>query len=173
MTPAVPPPEPSTQQRLIELADYLARVVAAVGGLWVFVEKVAKPYSEWRKKREDERRKALALEIRDILKPELEQLAQLPACTERIEVVLLRQSALFEDIDAFLHIAGSNTDRLDEVNDLMDAVGFTSGDRRVDDERRVEVQRMLGSVRGRQTQRRRAVADELALFRDAEQEGPR
>jgi hypothetical protein len=167
VNPAVPPPvDPDTAKAINTVIEYGGKAAVSLASIWTFVTLIAKPFLAWRRKRDVERRKLLALEIRDILKPELDQLSKLPTCTERIEIVLMRQAALFQDIDAFLHIASANTDRMDETNDLLDALGFTS-DRRVDEDKRHEVQTMLDAVRTRQIERRRAIAEDIVAIHDA------
>jgi hypothetical protein len=150
-----------TPDRGAALLDFIARVAAVLVAVWAAAEKVAKPTLEWRRRMHDERRKELAIEIREILKPELDRLEKVGLCTDRIELVLQRQSALFQDIDDFLHIAHTNVDRLDEVNELLNAVGFSS-ERRIDDAKRAQVADLLAALRDRQRARRRALDAERA-----------
>lgn len=141
-------PDPDLQRRALDLAEWLAKLGGVIAAVWAAVEKIAKPYQTWRKQR-------LANEIRASLVPELGKLEKLSICTDRIEIVLDRQTVLFDDIDSFLHVAQTNTDRIDETNDLLDAVGFTSLNRRVDDARRQQIDEMLTALRDRQQARKR------------------
>jgi hypothetical protein len=153
--------DPQLQTKLIGLADFLARVGAALGALWVSVEKVWKPLSEWRRKQGVDKRVELATIVRDILGPELQKLQKLGSCADRIEIVLRRQQLLFEDVDRLLAAVSVNKERIDETNDLLDAVGFTSGDRRKDEAMREQFNKMIAELRERQRVRKRAADEEL------------
>jgi hypothetical protein len=155
MNPAVPPPPDAETARVLnDVLEWGGKAAVSLASIWGFVALIAKPFMEWRKRRDGERRRELAVEIHDILKPELERLEKVGLCADRIEMVLQRQSALFSDIDDFLSIAHTNVERLDEMNDLLDAVGFST-DRRVDDEQRAHVAHLLSTLRDRQRARRR------------------
>jgi hypothetical protein len=142
-----PPTDPELTKRALDVIEYGAKVAIALAAIYALVERIAKPYYAWRKSR-------LAIEIRDALKPELERLDRLGICADRIELVLERQKALFSDIDDFIKVASTNTERIDETNDLLNAVGFSS-DRRDDSERRARVEQLLRDLADRQKSRRR------------------
>jgi hypothetical protein len=142
--PAAPDPELST--RALDLAEFGAKFAIALGGIYALVEKVAKPYYEWRKKR-------LALELKELLAPELERLEMLGATAIEIRTVLARQTEIFQDFDAFMVVARDHTDRLDETNDLLDEVFHL--DRRFNSERRAEIDTLLSLLDKRQKARRR------------------
>lgn len=151
MNPPAAPPDPDLTQRALDVAEWSAKLAAAAAAVWAIVEKVGKPYAEWR-------RRQLAAVIRDVLK---EPLAQLEALDDRekeifelLTRVLARQDQLFRDIDAFITIATTNKDRLDEMNELLDALGFSS-ERRMDVDRRERVEQLLRDLSVRQTARKR------------------
>jgi hypothetical protein len=167
--------DPLLQKKVIDLADFVARIGAGVAALWVSAVKVWKPLSEWRRKLHNDKRVELAGVVRDILGDELRKLQKLSSCADRIEIVLRRQSVLFEDVDRLLSAVSVNKERIDETNDLLDAMGFTSGDRRVDEVLRVQFQHMIEDLRERQRSRKRAAAEELeahARDDDAEKANP-
>lgn len=144
-------PDPEFTKRALDVAEWVAKLAAAVAAVWALVEKVGKPYANWR-------RGQLAAAIHEVLK---EPLAQLEAMAERereifelLGRVLARQDQLFRDIDTFITIATMNQDRLDEVNELLDALGFTS-DRRADSDRRAQVEHLLRDLSLRQKARKR------------------
>jgi hypothetical protein len=151
VNPPAAPPDPDLTQRALDVAEWSAKLAAAAAAVWAIVEKVGKPYAEWR-------RRQLAAVIRDVLK---EPLAQLEALDDRekeifelLTRVLARQDQLFRDIDAFITIATTNKDRLDEMNELLDALGFSS-ERRMDVDRRERVEQLLRDLSVRQTARKR------------------
>lgn len=137
---------PAVPKRVADVLDYGARLTVSLVAIWAFVEKIGKPYSTWRRRR-------LAEELREILKPELENLAAMKKCTDHIDLVLTRQDALFRDIDDFLVIARTNTERIDETNDLLDEIFHL--DRRVNTERRVKIDELLNTLARRQQERHR------------------
>jgi hypothetical protein len=152
---------PDFQKRAIDFADYAARLAAAAIAVWGLSEKVVKPFTEWRRRMTEERKRALAIEMREILKPELDRLATLGQCADRIELVLKRQGVLFEDIDDFLEIATNSRDRLDETNELLDEVFHL--ERRVNSERRAHIDMLLVSLARRQSDRRREASADAGL----------
>lgn len=143
-------------KRLLDTLELWAKIAGAVLGLGVFVKRVLKPYTEWR-------RKALATMMRDILK---EELARLDAVSEREDEVfrllgrvLARQDEFFNDIDAFIGISTHNTERIDEINELLDVAGFAS-DRRSGVDRRV-IDQAMSDLLTRRRQRRRLQTDDI------------
>lgn len=152
MNPPAAPPDPEFTKRALDFAEFGAKLVVALGAMWAFVVKIVKPYSDWRKQR-------LAAELREILKPELDRLERLGACADRIEIVLERQSAMFNDIDDFMLIARTNTERIDETNDLLDEVFHL--DRRVNADRRKVIDTILADLAHRQQNRRRHAEDDV------------
>lgn len=151
MNPPAAPPDPELTSRALDVAEWAAKLAAAVAAVWAIVEKVGKPFSDWR-------RRQLALAIRDVLKEPLDQLEALAdrekEIFELLTRVFARQDQLFKDIDAFIAIASTNKDRLDEINELLDALGFTS-DRRGDSDRRDQVEALLRDLAARQRARKR------------------
>ncbi len=124
MTPASPPPDQlDVLARMASTLELLAKVGGTLALLWGFLAKVIKPYQTWR-------RESQARIIREILAPELAQLREITvhedSCARRLEVVLSHLRDLFGDHDSLLTIAIDNRDRLDETNELLDAIGFTS-----------------------------------------------
>lgn len=151
-TPASGPPDPELTQRALDVAEWTAKLAAAAAAVWAIVEKVGKPYADWR-------RRQLAIVIREVLKEPLAQLETLgdreKEIFELLTRVLARQDQLFKDIDAFILIATTNKDRLDEVNELLDALGFTTDRRDGDSDRRNKVELLLRDLNARQTARKR------------------
>lgn len=138
--------EPELNDRLASIVEFFIKLSGGFVAVYAVVEKIGKPYFEWRKER-------LAQEIRKVLAPELERLGQLSICNERLEVVLDRQSALFRDIDNFIVIATTNTERIDETNDLLDEVFHL--DRRSDGVKRQQIDQLLKDLAERQRARKR------------------
>lgn len=147
------PDLPVVPKRFADLLDYGARITVSLVAIWAFVEKVAKPYSAWR-------RRKMSTELREILRPEFDRLERVANCTDRIEMVLTRQSELFRDIDDFITIAKTNVERVDEINLLLDEVFHL--DRRVNTERRSEIDELLFELGRRQQDRRRRADEENA-----------
>lgn len=158
---------PLASARLLDLADYLVRIGAGVVAVWGVVSKIGKPAYAFRAKILEKRDTALAAKIRSILDPELQDLGRLGTCTDQLETVLKRQREVFADLDNVLSVVSDNRDRIDETNDLLNVLGFSS-DRRTPDtaERREEFDRMLVLLRERTKGRSRAEA-EAAIVIDA------
>jgi hypothetical protein len=145
-----------------DVLTFATKLLLAFSAFWLATSKVVKPLYQWWRSYGDARRRALATEMREILKPELDKLTLISTCNDRLDVVILRQKALFVDIDDFLHVARNNSDRLDEVNELLDAVGFST-DRRGNDERRKRVEDLLNGLAERQRARRRLAEAETEI----------
>lgn len=130
---------------------YASKWAIAAGSIYGLVEKVGKPYYDWRKNR-------WAGIVREALKPELEAMNELKhtsdSLTEMIELVLLRQKEMFEEMDMFMVLASDNKDRHDETNDLLTAAGFSS-DRRFDLAGRERIETLFRELNRRKTERLR------------------
>lgn len=150
---------PTETTRLLDLADYLVKVGAALAAAWAFAVKVGKPAYEFRAKILERRNSVLAQKIRGILEPELQDLTRLQTCTDELEVVLKRQREVFLDLDNVLGIVTDNRDRIDETNDLLNLLGFSSDRRAANAERREEFDRLLTVLRNRNKVRARAEAE--------------
>lgn len=152
---AEPTNDPEIAARVASTVEWLIKTGITLGGAWAFLSKVAKPYSEWR-------RKHAAQTIRELLAPELAMLSRVisqeDGCADRMERVLARQEALFADHDILVEIAMDNRERHDETNLLLDAMGFAS-DRRTNTERREEIRRMIEELERRRRERRRQIED--------------
>lgn len=151
---AIAPDSSPLSGRALDVLEWGAKAALALLGMWGFLEKVAKPYTTWR-------RKHIATQIREALRPELDRMERLSGCADRIELVLRRQDHLFKDIDDFLVVARTNTERIDETNDLLDEVFHL--DRRVNPERRAHIDSILAGLARRQQDRRRDADDPPAV----------
>lgn len=144
--------DPHIAERLASVFEFLTKLGGVVGALWVAIAKVAKPYQEWR-------RQHLAATMREVFAPELKVLADAVAsehsCADRMDRVLARQEALFDDFDLQLVIVADTRERQDETNALLDEV--LSLERRIDDERRQEVKKMIDTLHDRRAARRRTL----------------
>lgn len=121
MTPT--PPDAEIAGRVASTVELWAKIAGSGAIIWGFLEKVAKPYYRWR-------REAQGRIIREILAPELAQLAQFKdqedGCARRLEVVLRHLQELFGDHDNLYLVAMDNRERIDETNELLDSMGFSS-----------------------------------------------
>lgn len=146
--PAIPPQAADT-------LDFLIRLGGSVAALWVTVSKIWKPYIVWR-------RDHLAKVIREVLKPELEQLARQATreerCSDSMEKAIETMHEVFRDLDGYHVLAMDNRDRLDETNELLDQI--FSLDRRVDWERKQEIDSLLVILKERAKARRRHIPTE-------------
>jgi hypothetical protein len=153
MTPVSPTPEldPIAAQKALSIIEFGAKFAIALGAVYAFIEKLAKPYAEHRRIR-------LATVIREVLKEEIDSLHDIrderDDLRRLVEAVLDRQTALFDDIDLFIDIARDNRERHDETADLLNAIGLST-DRRADPDRRKEVDTMLILLDDRRKERRR------------------
>lgn len=163
--------DPATTQKAIDLADYVARIAASLVVAWGAVEKIVKPLIEWRSKLRIAREAALTLKVRDVLKPELDDLKRLGVCTDRLEVVLARQTEIFTDVDKLLTIVEDNRERLNETAGLLDAMGLTS-DRRTDTVERQAFDVQIQQLRDRQRDRRRQEREVAAAAESANTSKP-
>lgn len=147
--------------RVLDTLDHLLRVAAWPGAVWLAVQGVAKPFMEWR-------RKSIGRTIRDALEPDLKKLSALvdreEDCAEAHERVLERQAVMFGEFDNILSILTDNRSRIDEVNELLDQVFAL--DRRVDGERRREVDAMLAQLNHRRQAERRKDDEARAAAED-------
>jgi hypothetical protein len=151
--------DPATSSRLADLADYLVKLGTGFVAAWGIVVKIGKPAYAFRAKILERRDDALAAKIRSILDPELQDLGRLSSCTDQLETVLTRQREVFTDLDSVLHIVNDNRDRIDETNDLLNVLGFSSDRRASNDERRAEFDQLLTKLRAHQKVRARAEAE--------------
>lgn len=142
-------PDPALSKRALDVIQWLAAVAGSLTIVWGFLKLVGKPLFEWRKKRQTEI-------VREVLK---EQLDRLDLVCDREEEILReytrivqRQEAIFRDLDALLTIAEDNRDRLNEINDLLDTLGFASRDRRKTPD---EVAEMMDGLMERRRKRNR------------------
>lgn len=151
------PPEvladPHVQARIIDLLEWAGRAAIALATMKGFLAGIYKPFATWRKEHN-------AKTIREVLKPELDQLANIihdeSGCAENMKSMLDHMRVVFDDLDKFLVIATDNRDRLDETNALLDEVFHL--ERRVDLERRAAIDEMLLNLRDRATFRKRGLA---------------
>jgi hypothetical protein len=149
-----PPPElpPDAAQRAADTVEYLAKFAGSLGALWLFVAKVAKPFTEWR-------RKQLTAAIREAMAPELAAIAEIPDRDREVNAKLMlsleRQGQVFDELDLFVLVVADLKDRHDETNELLDAAGFGSRERRRGHERRQAADDALAELQGRLVSRRR------------------
>lgn len=144
MNSPVPQLTPDDADRIADVIEFLAKLAGGLAIVWGFIAKVLKPYVDWRRRR-------LVEAIRSALKAELEVISRLEERDEKIDIVLDRQSQIFEEMDLFMLVAGDAAERLDEVQGLLDEVGFASPERRTE----------VGDRRAAAVDRRRAAG--LAL----------
>lgn len=132
--------------------DFLIKLGAAFGALWAGVAKIWKPYVQWR-------REHTANITREVLKPELDQLRALieseSGCAEHMEAAVRGLTQVFSEMDSWMGLAIDNRERLDETNDLLDEM--FSLERRVDYERRAEIDSLLSTLKERAKMRKRAL----------------
>lgn len=144
--------DPQFTQRLADVLDYGARVAISLGAIKLFFAGIYKPLVTWR-------REHTAKTIREVLKPELDQLKSMiedeSGCAGQMKDVLTQMRTIFNDLDLFLEIAHDNRERLDETGDLLDEVFGL--ERRVDLKRRAEFDEMLRVLGERRKARRRAL----------------
>ena len=155
--------DPNITERLVDLLEYAARVAIPLGALKVFFVGVYKPFVTWR-------REHTAKTIREVLKPELDQLKSMiedeSGCAGQMKEVLTQMRTIFHDLDLFLEVSHDNRERQDETNELLDEVFGI--ERRVDLKRRKEIDDMLALLAERRKARRRAL---LVLDEPAETAG--
>lgn len=144
MSPSPQELPPDAAQRAADVFEFLAKLAGSAAIVWGFIAKVLKPYNDWRRRR-------LVEAIRSALKEELEVISRLEARDEKLDLVLERQSQIFEEMDLFMLVTGDAAERLDELQGLLDEVGFASPDRRIE----------VGDRRAAEYDRRRAAS--LAL----------
>ena len=128
MTPVDPTGgDAHASERVASTIELLVKAGGLLGMLWAFLAKVAKPYHEYRQQQ-------MARTIKAVVAPML--------------------APIVNDHDLLLEIALDNRERHDEVNALLDALGFTT-DRRSTDERRAEIAEMVATLAERRRARRR------------------
>jgi hypothetical protein len=164
MTPVSPVPDPTLNERAITLIDWIAKAAIGLGSVKVFLSGIYRPFMEWRKEHN-------ARTIREVLKPELDQLRGLiseeSGCAENMRLAVESIKQVFHELDAFLSIATDNRDRVNETNELLDEIFHL--DRRVDHMREAEIDALLKMLGERRTVRRRhlqAMADAAASTPD-------
>lgn len=142
---------PDALERLLDVAQFAAKAAIALGSVWAFLAKVGKPYLEWRRRwRRQELRGAFEQELQ-LLNSMVESASD---CAEETEQTVIQVRSLFGDMDQVLEIATDNRERIDEINQLLDQLGFSS-ERRTDEERRAEIDVMLDSLNEQRRRRRR------------------
>jgi hypothetical protein len=155
------PASPDIALHLLSAGEFLVKLAGGVAALWVSLEKIVKPYQKFRKGMKRD-------EATDALKPELEKLEELKQHHEKLyaqgrdilhgqEKILVRQTQIFRELDLIHLLAAENSDRHDETNDLLDAVGFAS-ERRTSEqsEQRKRVSAILAALKTHKTARDRA-----------------
>lgn len=150
------PPTPDLAAHALSVGEFLVKLAGIVGALWVALMKIWKPYQTWRRSHYRELTK-------DVLAPELKQLDELTGLRVLCERILEgqkrfgeRQDQIFEEMDHFHLVAQENSDRHDEMNLLLDEVGFTSDRRRATaKEQRERVERLLADLKAFKTARDR------------------
>ena len=140
--------DPQFADRAASTVELLIKSGSLLGMLWLGVTKVLKPYHDYR-------RSSLKAAMAEILEPTLAKMNNAiereVESAERQAVLYERQTVLFEDIDLFIKLAEDSHDRQDETNGLMDQLFGL--ERRIDHEKRVEVEGILKVLRNRQRQR--------------------
>jgi hypothetical protein len=123
------PPAPDAQhaERVADTVELLVKVGGLLGMLWAFIARVLRPYH-------DRRQAALARTILSVMEPALKPFQ--------------------DDHELLLDIALDNRERHDEINELLDALGFTT-DRRSDSDRREAVSEKVMALAERRRERRR------------------
>lgn len=158
MTP--PPDEVDVASRIAATVQIWATIAGALAIVWGFLVRVYKPLVMWRREHQ-------ARVIREVLAPELRQLKEFAAhedsCVGQMETVLEKLREFFGDHDSLISISIDNRERLDENNDFLDALGFTSRERRTDEERRKIIDDLVSELGRRSRARRRGIADAMAV----------
>lgn len=148
------PTDPHISERVASTLELLAKVAGSLTAVWLFLARVVKPYLDWR-------RASIGRTIREALKPELEQLSAIMEqegdCATRMEQILKEQQLLFGDLDMLLDVVLDNSDRIDETNALLDAVGFAA-ERRTSADRTDDMIENLKRLSERRRARRRGAA---------------
>lgn len=157
MNPAVPPQlDPHTAKAVNDVIEYGGKAAVSLAAIVGFFRLVAQPIMNWRSAARDRRKKAEAELIRSVLAEEIQKLDAICAREETVldeyQKVISRQEQIFRDLDILLEVALDNRDRLDEMNSLLDEVGFCSRDRR---DRESDVILMVEGLLERRKQRRR------------------
>jgi hypothetical protein len=146
-----PTPSQDVTKRVLDVVEFGSKSALGIGSVWALLEKVIKPFYEWRKKH-------MANVIREILKDELATINHVAQdrkdFVEVVTRVFDRQGILFDDIDQFIEVSNDNRERVDEVNELLDAIGL-SAERRMDPDRRKRVDTLLANLEERRVARAR------------------
>jgi hypothetical protein len=146
-----PTNDPQMTERVASIIEWAAKAAIGLATLKVSLSGIYKPFATWR-------REHTARTVRDVLAPELSSLQQIitqeESCATRMEEVLEQTRMIFREFDDVLEVMMDNRERIDETNELLNEVGFSS-ERRVNDERRAEVQAMVDKLHERRKLRRR------------------
>lgn len=152
-------PEQEIAARAGDVLEFWAKAAGVALALWQLVERVGKPYFAWRQKRFD-------ASIRAVLKAELECINSVVEREEEIkgllERIIERQDEIFADIDLFIEVAQDNRDRHDETAELLNALGYSSKDRRTTERRDTRTPRidsLMNELNLRAVERRRRIDD--------------
>lgn len=156
MNAPAPDLPPDTAERVADIMEYTAKTAVSLSAVWAFIALIARPFTEWRRKR-------LREAIREALKPELAAIADMPAreteTNRKLDIALRRQDQVFDEIDLFVLVVADNRERLAEMQDLLDSTaGLTAGDRRrnAPGARRRLADEALQELQGKLRARRRA-----------------
>lgn len=161
MSSSLPPDQADVAARLASTLELLAKIGGSLALVLGFLRAAIPPvrrFIEWRRENQ-------ARVIREVLKPELARLDQVieheDGCAGRMEQVLDRLRQFFADHDYLIAIAIDNRERLNENNDFLDALGFTSRERRSDEDRRKVIDDMVHDLDKKRRARRRGIDDFL------------
>lgn len=152
--------ETEAASHLMNVMEWAAKAAVALASIKLGFVALYKPIAEWRLEYVKRRKEAQAATIREVLAPELTQLRSIiddeTGCAGSMKDVLAQMRAIFGDLDMFLDVAMDNRERLDETNDLLDAVGFNA-DRRIDSSQRDKIAATMAELTERRRRRRRAL----------------
>ena len=144
--------DPHIAERVASVLEWAAKAAISLGTVKVSISGIYKPYVTWRRENNTKM-------VRDVLEPELKALNRIieqeSGCMTRMEEVLEQTRMIFQEFDDVLEVMMDNRERLDETNELLDSVGFSSERRLTDDRRKEEVNRMVEGLHERRKQRRR------------------
>lgn len=144
--------DPRVLDSLLSLAEWTAKLAAALGLIWGFLTKAWRPYKNARDKH-------LAITIREILKPELEAMAEIMDEASGWKFQVRRNAEkldkIYEELDVLIDIVEDNRERHDETNELLDALGFSTDRRHEDERRKEEIANMINQLAERRKERRR------------------
>lgn len=162
MNPPVPPSlDPHTTKAVNDVIEYGGKAAVSLGAIVGFFKLVAQPGMNWRAAAREKRKKEESEMIREVLKDELARLEGIcdreEAILDEYQKIVARQEQIFGDLDFLIDIATDNRDRLDEMNCLLDEMGFSSRDRRSGSEQRQEELTLImeGLIERRKARRRK------------------